>query len=165
MAAALAGGQMLMGIGQAFMANSAANSAAKAQQKAINKSVVNSYAGSTLRQIQEQDAAAVDKFDVMLQQREAEGTAVVSAGETGTEGVSFANLLTDYAARGGRARSRIEKNSEMTVQAVQQQKETAKVQGEAQLAAIPRPSKLNLFADVGMQVAKGGLGIYSAYKQ
>jgi hypothetical protein len=147
------------------MANSAANSAAKAQQKAINKATVNSYAGLGLRQIQEQDAAATEAFDVSIQEREAQGTAVVSAGETGTEGVSFSNLLTDYAMRGGRARSRIEKNSEMAVQAVQQQKETAQLQGAAQMAAIPRPSKLNLFADVGLQIAKGGLGIYNGMQK
>ncbi len=163
MAVAMAGAQMAMSMAGSFMQNSAAEAQAKAQQKAINKATVNSYTGLGLRQMQEQDAAAVEKFDVMVQQREAQGTAKVSAGESGVEGVSFSNLMSDYAARGGRARSRVEKNSEMAVQAVQQQKETAKLQGDAQLAAIQRPSKMNLFADVGIQLARGGMKIYDAY--
>jgi len=131
-----------------------------ANASAANRAVVNSYAGAGLRQQQEQQKAAQDKFDVGLQMAEAKSTATVAAGESGVGGISFANLLSDYEARAGRTNATTDANAEMAVSAVQADKESTQAKGQSAINAMPRPSPLGLFADVGAQAARAGLRIY-----
>lgn len=134
--------------------------AAKENAKAANKAAASAYAGTTLRQQQENAKAAQDKFDVNLQMEAAKATAATSAGESGVGGVSFANLLTDYESRAGRANAVTDANAQATVAALQSDKESTNAKTAAVINSVPAPSPLGLFADIGAQVAKGGLKIW-----
>ena len=150
-----------IGIAGSMAQASAQKSAFEANQNAAIKATVNSYAGTGLRQQQERNKAAQEQFDVGMQMQQAKSSATASAGETGTaEGVSFDVLLRDYEARGGRAISTSAENADMSVAALQNEKEAAQIKGVAAINSVPKPSPLALFADVGAKLAAGGLKIY-----
>jgi hypothetical protein len=158
-ATAMVGVSTALSIGGSFMGYQQQQKAYAANAKAANQATINSYAGIGLRQQQENEKAAQDKWDVGLEMARAKATSTTAAGETGIGGVSFANLLSDYEARGGSAMATTEENRKMTEGALQQEKDSTQAKGQAAINAVPRPSPLGLFADVGAQAAKAGLRI------
>lgn len=130
---------------------------------AANRSLANTYNSIQTKMIQEGDKAATESFDVVRGLAEAKGKATSAAGEAGVEGVSFANILSDYEAREGRARANIDANYQMAVGQGINEMEGARDRAKAQINATPIPSEAGLYASVGGDAIRAGLKIYDAF--
>ena len=130
---------------------------------AANRSLANTYNSIQTKMIQEGDKAATESFDVVRGLAEAKGKATAAAGEAGVEGVSFANILSDYEAREGRARANIDANYQMAVGQGINEMEGARDRAKAQINATPIPSETGLYASIGADAIRAGLKIYDAF--
>lgn len=128
-----------------------------------NVALANSYNTTQTRAIQEGDKAATENFDIVRGLAVAKSKATAAAGEAGVEGVSFANILSDFEAREGRAKASNDMNYKMVVGQVQNEQESTRSRAKAQIASVPQPSETGLYASIGADLFKGGLKIYEAY--
>lgn len=131
--------------------------------QAANRSLANTYNSIQTKMVQEGDKAATESFDVVRGLAEAKGKATAAAGEAGVEGVSFANILSDYEAREGRARGNIDANYQMAVGQGINEMAAARDRAKAQINATPIPSETGLYASIGGDAIRAGLKIYDAF--
>lgn len=161
-AVASVAGAGLSTIGQ--MSKYADNSALYIENgRQANIALANTYNANQTRAIQEGDKAATESFDVVRGLAEAKGRANAEAGEAGVEGVSFANVLSDFEAREGRARGNISGNYQMAQGQIQSDNEAARRRAEGQINSVARPSETGLYAGVGADLFKAGLKIHDAF--
>lgn len=128
-----------------------------------NRALAQTYNANSTRQMQEQDKARVDNFDVVRSMAEAKGKANASAGEAGVGGVSFSNVLADYAMRTGNAEGKTNANYAMNDAQIQSEQYAARSRTEAAINSTPRPSELGMYAGMASDAIKGGLKIYDIY--
>jgi hypothetical protein len=138
---------------------------------AINESLGQVYNANAAKTVQEQDKAAVEKFDILRGMAEAKGTAMVAAGDAGVGGVSFANILSDFETREGLAKGNIDYNVRAKTQAIADENLAAQGKAKAQInsainAAVigtPIPSDTGMWAGIGADTIKAGLSIGDKY--
>lgn len=128
-----------------------------------NRALAQNYNAIQARQNQEADRASSESFDVVRQMAEVKGRATASAGEAGIGGVSFANLVSDYEMKEGRARANIDYNYATTTQDLQAQAEASRAKAASIIASTPRPDSFGLLADLAGSGIKAGLKIYDAF--
>ncbi|MGL1245518.1 virion core protein, T7 gp14 family, partial [Vibrio parahaemolyticus] len=88
-------------------------------------------------------------FDVARQMAEVKGRANASAGEAGVGGVSFANLMSDYEAREGRARGNIDYNYATTQQDLTNQAEASRTKAQSIISSTVKPDPMAPWLAVG----------------
>ncbi|MBW9073294.1 virion core protein, T7 gp14 family [Agrobacterium deltaense] len=106
-AAALGTAQTVTGYIGERQAAAAQNAMVRENQKAANANLVREYADVQTRQIQEEDAAAVQKQDISREARAARATTMAAAGEAGVSGLSVDALLADVYGKEATAKDRI----------------------------------------------------------
>lgn len=131
--------------------------------KNTNRALAQSYNSAQTRTTQEADKEATQNFDIVRGMAEAKGKATAAAGEAGVEGVSFANVLSDYESREGRARASNDANYQMVAGQVQNEMESSRTRAKANILATPAPSETGLYAGIGADLFKAGLKVYEAF--
>ncbi len=117
-----------------------------------------------IRQSQEMEAAAAQKFDTALDARKAQATVRTAAGEAGVSGLSVDALLRDFAGREARHNDRIDQQTDWTVTQLQQEKKGLVSQYQDRVAAVPQGQKPS-WVDAGLRVAAAGLNSFSTYQK
>lgn len=165
---AMAGSSLAIGAAQAaskFGAASqdAASMAAYQAQERYNAEVDRNlkYNAINLRQQQETDAASQALFDNELRAEKARATADTSAADTGVSGNSVESVARDVYAQQGRIDSSTERNARMSINQLQNEKETVNSEYRSRLnqPAIKQPSLLGL----GLDIAGAGLQAWDLY--
>jgi len=128
-----------------------------------NRALAQTYNQNRTRQLQEADKAQTESFDIVRSMAEAKGKAVAAAADAGVEGVSFANLMSDFEAKEARTRANIDQNYTMAIQQTQSEQEAARERAKSQINSVSRPSQTGLWMDVGADALKTGLKIYDAF--
>jgi hypothetical protein len=133
--------------------------------KLANEAFVNQAGQARLRQSQEAEAAAQEKFEVSKQANQARATARVSAGESGVAGVSVDNLLSDFYRQEAEFNTNTDRNLEIS-----DAQTGAEIQGlragaidrviGSKRAPVNRPS----FLATGLGIANNAIGAYDNYK-
>lgn len=135
----------------------------------INQSLAQTYNSNAAKTNQEQDKAAVERFDILRGMAEAKGTATAAAGDAGVGGVSFSHILSDFETREGMAAGNIDYNVRSKTQQIDD--ENAGQQRRAQgaitsainqaVGGTPVPSEGGMWAGIAADSLKGGLSIAS----
>lgn len=114
-----------------------------------------------LRQQQETDAASQALFDNEIRGVKARGTADASAADSGVSGNSVESVARDVYMQQGRIDTATARNAKMSIQQIQNEKESANVQYLSRLnqPAIKQPSMLGL----GLDIAGAGVQAYDLY--
>lgn len=134
---------------------------AKNQREAARVAYEDDQRQTSLREMQEQDAASQKVASDKLQGAEIAAEASVQAAEGGVAGISVDNLMADISRRGARNRETISENTRMTIAQLQQQKKGSKSNAQSRINAAPNPSALGLVAGL----AGAGLSGYNAYSK
>jgi hypothetical protein len=166
---ALAAGSFIIGAAQGVMGYMQQSAQAQAQnqmykqnQQNAARATADAMRGTSMRQAQEQEAAAAQTFETNLQARSARATARVAAGEGGVFGNSVDSLLRDFFMREDRAVGNIERNTEMTVAQLQQEKVGQGWQYVDRVNSMQKAAPPS-FADAAIRIAGAGLGAAGQY--
>jgi hypothetical protein len=116
----------------------------------------------TDRQVQEQEAAAAERFDASLDARKARATAEVAAGEAGVSGLSVNHLLRDFYGREGRNNDRISQNLDWSSAQLQSEKVGSSYRTVDRINSVQRATPPS-FLDAGLRIASAGLDARSSY--
>lgn len=161
------------GIGavQTGMSYISANQAAQQQndmvrenQKAANANLVREYADVQRRQIQEEDAAAVQKQDVSREARAARATTMAAAGEAGVAGLSVDALLADVYGKEATAKDRIDQNTGFTTENLTREMDGLKAKAKDRINSMPWATGPSPFA-AALKIGGLGLNSYSNYQK
>lgn len=158
----LAIGTLLATAGSAVAQQMAAQQQAR-QQNAVYQAnaenaragLINDYDQLTRRQIQEQDASAVRQDRARRAAREAQGTAMVSAGEAGVTGLSIDALLGDYARQGGEIAADETANLDATLDQIGAMARGAQVSAQNRINSVPR-SRAPGWLGTGLRIIAAG---------
>lgn len=165
---ALAGASLAIGTAQAvtkFAAGQedAASQRAYQEQARYNAEVARNqtYDQIALRQRQEIDAASQALFDNALRAIKARATADTSAADAGVQGNSVESVARNYFMEQGRIDSATEKNTEMSVAQLQEEKKGARSQyvSRTNMPAVRNPSLIGL----GLEIGGAGVNAYDLY--
>lgn len=135
----------------------------------INQSLAQTFNSNAARTHQEQDKAAVEKFDILRGMAEAKGTATAAAGDAGVGGVSFSHILSDFETREGLAAGNIDYNVTSKTQQIADENEAQERRAQGAInssvnqaiSSTPVPSAGSTFAGIGADSLRGGLTIAS----
>jgi hypothetical protein len=119
---------------------------------------------TTMRQAQEQETAANEKFDTMLEARSARATARVAAGESGVSGFSTEHLLRDMYSRESRFNGRVDTNLDWTMNQLQMEKKSQGFKALDRINSVQRGTPPN-FADAALRIGTGAINSMSSYQQ
>lgn len=133
----------------------------------INESLAATYNSNASRTNQEEDKAAVEKFDILRGMAEAKGTATAVAGDAGVGGVSFSHVLSDFETREGLAFGNIDYNVTSKTQQISDENEAQnrRAQGAINsavnqaISSTPVGSAESMWAGIGADAVKGGMTI------
>lgn len=128
-----------------------------------NRALAQSYNATQTRYNNAADKNANERFDVARSMAEAKGTATASAGESGTDGVSFANVLQSIEAKSGRAGSKMDYEYGSEIGAANAESLANREKTKSIIASTPKPSSTGMFAEIGGAATKAGLKIYEAF--
>ncbi len=165
---ALAGASLAIGTAQAvtkFAAGQedAASQRAYQEQARYNAEVARNqtYDQIALRQRQEIDAASQALFDNAVRAIKARATADTGAAEAGVQGNSVESVARNYFMEQGRIDSATEKNTEMSVTQLQEEKKGARSQyvSRTNMPAVRNPSLIGL----GLEIGGAGVNAYDLY--
>ncbi|MCB5203179.1 hypothetical protein LH464_11930 [Neorhizobium sp. T786] len=166
---ALLGGAL--GVLQTGMGFVGAQQQAKAQndmvrenQKAANANLVREYADVQTRQIQEEDATAVQKQDLSREARAARATTMAAAGEAGVAGLSVDALLADVYGKEAMAKDRISQNSGFITQNLSREMDGLKAKAKDRINSMPWATGPSPFA-AALKIGGIGLDSYSSYQK
>jgi hypothetical protein len=168
---AISAGSAVLGMAASRKQASVANTTGVIQQKQTEQAAQRDFVLQdqelSARQVQEQDAAATQKFDNTMAARKAVATNMVAAGESGVAGsLSTMGLLRDIYQQNGMANDRINQQTDWTMQEIQNQKKSANSQKTDKIILgrfqpMARPN----FADTGLKIASSAINSYSNYRQ
>lgn len=135
----------------------------------INQSLAQTYNSNAAKTNQEQDKAAVERFDILRGMAEAKGTATAAAGDAGVGGVSFSHILSDYETREGMAAGNLDYNVMSKTQQITDENEAQKRRAQgainsavnSAIQSTPVPSAGGMFAGIASDALKGGITIAS----
>lgn len=137
-------------------AESAANARNAIEQNKIDQRQL------TLRQIQENAAAAQKKQAQNVQEAEVKAEATVAQVSKGVTGLSVENLLNDVTRKAARNQTTISENARMAVVQIQEGKKAATVRAQSRIDSVPPPNPLSLIAGIG-SAAITGYNTYQSY--
>ncbi len=113
------------------------------------------------RMLQEQEAAAAEKFDNNRDARAAKATASVGAGESGVTGLSVDALLREFDGRAAEANDRIDQNTEWSMTQLNNEMKGIRSNAEDRINSVQRAAKPS-FWDAGLRIAGAGLDGFSS---
>lgn len=140
------------------------NAMVRENQRAANANLVQEYADIQTRQIQEEDAAAVQKQDVAREARAARATTMAAAGEAGVSGLSIDALVADVYGKEATAKDRISQNSGFTTQNLTAELKGVKAKAQDRINSMPWATGPSPFA-AALKIGGIGLDSYSRYKK
>lgn len=140
------------------------NAMVRENQKAANANLVREYADVQTRQIQEEDAAAVQKQDLSREARAARATTMAAAGEAGVSGLSVDALLADVYGKEATAKDRISQNNGFTTQNLTREMDGLKANAQDRINSMPWSSGPSPFA-AALKIGGIGLDRYSSYRK
>ncbi len=143
-------------------AAAAQNAMVRENQKAANANLVREYADVQTRQIQEEDAAAVQKQDISREARAARATTMAAAGEAGVSGLSVDALLADVYGKEATAKDRISQNSGFTTSNLTREMDGLKAKAQDRINSMPWATGPSPFAAV-LKIGGVGLEGYNSY--
>ncbi len=161
-AAALGTAQTVTGYIGERQAAAAQNAMARENQKAANANLVREYADVQTRQIQEEDAAAVQKQDISREARAARATTMAAAGEAGVSGLSVDALLADVYGKEATAKDRISQNSGFTTSNLTREMDGLKAKAQDRINSMPWATGPSPFA-AALKIGGVGLESYNRY--
>lgn len=153
-----------VGAAQSIAQYSAQKEDAKNTREAARVAYEDDQKQTSLREMQEQDAASQKIATDKLQGAEIAAEASVQASEGGVAGISVDNLMADITRRGARNRETIGENTRMTIAQLQQQKKGSQSNAQSRINSAPNPSALGLVAGLAGD-ALSGYNSYSKYMQ
>lgn len=124
----------------------------------------NTQSAINTRQVQEQDAAANEKFEASLDKRRAVATNIVAAGESGIHGLSVDGLIRDIYGRHGRYEANVNQNLDWTMSQLQSEKKASGTQMVDRINSVPRANRPNFLA-TGLQILGSGIDTTAAYRR
>lgn len=127
----------------------AQNAEAAAVQEAAQSSYEQDQTSLSLRQIQEEDAAAQKLRTQRIEEAKMTSEVEVSAAEAGVAGISVENLVADVGRQSANARQNVRNNLGMTLSQLQLEKKGSRAQNQGRINSAPRPSPLGLIAGIG----------------
>ncbi|TRA85481.1 hypothetical protein EXN24_23650 [Rhizobium rhizogenes] len=161
-AAALGTAQTVTGYMGERQAAAAQNAMVRENQKAANANLVREYADVQTRQIQEEDAAAVQKQDLSREARAARATTMAAAGEAGVSGLSVDALLADVYGKEATAKDRISQNSGFTTSNLTREMDGLKAKAQDRINSMPWATGPSPFA-AALKIGGVGLDSYNRY--
>ncbi|MFB7147759.1 virion core protein, T7 gp14 family [Agrobacterium deltaense] len=161
-AAALGTAQTVTGYMGERQAAAAQNAMVRENQKAANANLVREYADVQTRQIQEEDAAAVQKQDLSREARAARATTMAAAGEAGVSGLSVDALLADVYGKEATAKDRISQNSGFTTANLTREMDGLKAKAQDRINSMPWATGPSPFA-AALKIGGVGLDSYNRY--
>lgn len=161
-AAALGTAQTVTGYVGERQAAAAQNAMVRENQKAANANLVREYADVQTRQIQEEDAAAVQKQDISREARAARATTMAAAGEAGVSGLSVDALLADVYGKEATAKDRISQNSGFTTSNLTREMDGLKAKAQDRINSMPWVTGPSSFA-AALKIGGVGLDSYNRY--
>lgn len=164
MAAALGAAQTAFGyMGEQSVAKQQ-NEMVRENQRNANLNAAREYTDVQTRQIQEEDAAAVQKQDVAREARAARATTMAAAGEAGVSGLSVDALLADVYGKEATAKDRISQNTGFTTQNLTRELDGVKAKAQDRINSMPWASGPSPFA-AALKIGGVGLDAYSRYQK
>jgi len=151
-----------MGFMQASAQAQAQNQMYKQNQKNAARAAGDAMRGTSMRQAQEQEAAAAQMFENNIAARGARATARVAAAEGGVSGSSVDALLRDFYMREDRANDRIAQNNDWTVNQLQMEKVAQGYQYVDRVNSMQKATPPS-FADAALRIAASGLSAAGQY--
>lgn len=139
------------------------NAMVRQNQIAANQNAVREYADIQTRQIQEEDAAAVQKQDVAREARAARASTMAAAGEAGVSGLSVDALLADVYGKEATAKDRISQNTGFTTQNLTRELDGVKAKAQDRINSMPWARGPSPFA-AALKIGGLGLNSYSSYQ-
>lgn len=161
-AAALGTAQTVTGYIGERQAAAAQNAMVRENQRASNANLVREYADVQTRQIQEEDAAAVQKQDISREARAARATTMAAAGEAGVSGLSVNALLADVYGKETTAKDRISQNSGFTTSNLTREMDGLKAKAQDRINSMPWATGPSPFA-AALKIGGVGLESYNRY--
>ena len=140
------------------------NAMVRQNQIAANQNAVREYADIQTRQIQEEDAAAVQKQDVAREARAARASTMAAAGEAGVSGLSVDALLGDVYGKEATAKDRISQNTVFTTQNLTRELDGVKAKAQDRINSMPWARGPSPFA-AALKIGGVGLDAYSSYQK
>lgn len=166
--AAMAGGQFAIGAAQALFKNGAAQEDAATErawqaQERYNAELARNYGYDQLglRQQQEVDEGSQALMDNAIRAVQARATAETAAADAGVQGNSVEAIARDFYRQQGRIDASTVRNTEMTVQQLQAEKQGVRSQyaSRTNFKPVKDPSALGL----GLEIAGAGLNAFDTY--
>lgn len=164
MTAALSAASTVTGFIGAQQQAKAQNQMVRENQKAANANLVREYADVQTRQIQEEDAAAVQKQDLSREARAARATTMAAAGEAGVSGLSVDALLADVYGKEATAKDRILQNTGFTTHNLTREMDGLKAKAKDRINSMPWATGPRPFA-AALKIGGIGLDSYSSYQK
>lgn len=136
------------------------------QQNRLNALQANADTQTSLnmRESQEQQAAADQKFETGLQVQAARATNITAAGENGVSGLSLEGLLNDISNKGARANANVDQNTDWTMAQLEAQKTSSSYQTVDRINSVKQATAPSLL-DAGLKIAATGVDGYSKYSR
>lgn len=138
------------------------NAMVRQNQEAAQENLRREYTAMQTRQIQEEEAAAVQKQDVAKEARAARATAMVSAGESGVSGLSVDALLADIYGKEATAKDRISQNTGFTTQNLTAEMDGLKAKAQDRINSMPWANGPSPFA-AALKIGGAGLNSYTNF--
>jgi hypothetical protein len=169
-ATAMAAARFTIGTAQAIAGygakkEDAASLRAHQAQEAYNAEVARNQTWNSLstRQMQDVEAGSQALFDNTIRAVKARATAETGAAEAGVQGNSIESVARGFYMEQGRIDASTERNVEMSVQQLQEDKKQAESQfrSRTNFPAIREPSVL----DLGLQIGASGVNAFDLYSR
>jgi hypothetical protein len=156
---------------QGFMQYQAQDAAYQQQERQYEQNRLNALqsfrdqqVATSIRQIQEQETAAAERFDTAQDARAARATAMTAAGEGGVTGFSVEHLMRDMYARESRSNDRVDQNLDWTMAQLDLERKQQSARTLDRINSVPRGQKPS-FADAALRIAASGLNTATSYQQ
>ncbi|QRI63447.1 hypothetical protein JQ506_21995 [Shinella sp. PSBB067] len=140
------------------------NAMVRENQRNANLNAAREYTDVQTRQIQEEDAAAVQKQDVAREARAARAATMAAAGEAGVSGLSVDALLADVYGKEATAKDRISQNTGFTTTNLTREMDGVKAKAQDRINSMPWASGPSPFA-AALKIGGVGLDAYSRHQR
>ena len=139
------------------------NRMVRQNQEAAQANLRQEYTAVQTRQIQEEDAAAVEKQSVSREARGARAAAMVSAGESGVSGLSVDALLADIYGKEAEYKDRVTQNTGFTTQNLTAEMDGLKAKAQDRINSIQPMNGPNPLASA-LKIGAAGVNSYTQYR-
>jgi hypothetical protein len=149
-----------VGATQSVLSFVGASQDAKAEREAAIKDNAQTQNQLSLRQLQEQDAAARTKQQQNIEEAQASADVQTSAAAGGVAGISVDNILQDVGRRAAGNRVAATENVKMTIAQLALEKKGSRTRAQGRINQARDPNPLSLVAGLGASA----LGGYRDYR-